>query len=52
MLDTVEVVETPAGPVVVETVEVIDVAEVTDVGNITAVIDRAEMLGGGDTPPA
>ena len=52
VLDTVEVVETPAGPVVVETVEVIDVAEVTDVGNITAVIDRAEMLGGGDTPPA
>ena len=52
VLDTVEVVETPAGPVVVETVEVIDVAEVTDVGNITAVMDRAEMLGGGDTPPA
>ena len=57
VLDTVEVVETPVGPVVVETVEVIDVAEVTDMGNVTAVMDRAvmdraEMLGEGVAPPA
>ncbi len=58
VLDTVEVVDTPVGPVVVETVEVVDVVDatdmsnVTDVGNTTAVMDRAEMLGEGGTTPS
>jgi short-subunit dehydrogenase len=44
VIDTVEVVDTPEGAVVIETVEVVDVA---DVGNVTAVMDRAEVLGEG-----
>ncbi len=52
VIDTVEVVDTPDGPVVVETVEVVDVVDAMDMGNTTAVMDRAEVLGEGSIPPA
>jgi len=55
VIDTVEVLDTPDGVVMVETVEVVDMAELTeaaDVGTTTAVMDRAEVLGGGSTPSA
>jgi len=52
VIDTVEVVDTPDGPVTVETVEVVDVVDAMDMGNVTAVMDRAEVLGEGSIPPA
>jgi len=64
LVDTVEVVDTPDGVVLVEMVEVVDVAEVMEtaevmdaadtesVGGTTAVMDRAEMLGESQAPPA
>lgn len=48
VLDTMEVVDTPDGPVLVETVEVVEVAEVievVDLGNVTAVMDKADVTG-------
>ena len=64
VIDTVELLDTPDGVVMVETLEVMDVVDVADVveaadaddmadvGTTTAVMERAEVLGEGTTPPA